>query len=321
MDFLLLKTFLKVAAFGNITKAASVLFVTQSAVSRRIKQLEETVGKPLLERNGTSLVPTEAGLLLIDKGRQILDIEHEFLLGLNQALKQKIAFCSTPSLGIDRLPKVLTAFISDHAATIDLNCVFAMPEEALAGIDSGRFDLALVEHCDEIDLKGRLHHHLPDDEVVFISSPALAIGGDTTTIERLFRERLYLKNERGCAKRFIDKNLQHVGRRCAEFSSVVYFDDSAFILSEVSAGKGVTFVSKALFTQEIESGRLCAHRVAEFCHFRPRTLILGQQGLAPQHQAFLDYLFAEFGLEHPRELGAKRPRSGCGYGAGNQLAV
>jgi DNA-binding transcriptional LysR family regulator len=321
MDFLLLKTFLKVAAVGNITKAASVLFVTQSAVSRRIKQLEETVGKPLLERNGTSLVPTDAGRLLIEKGRKILDIEHEFLLGLDKGgRKEKIAFCSTPSLGIDRLPKVLTAFISDHAATIDLNCVFAMPEEALAGIDSGRFDLALVEHCDEIDLKGRLHHHLPDDEVVFISAPSLGISGDTTTIERLFGERLYLKNEKGCAKRFIDKNLQHLGRHCDEFSSVVYFDDFAFILREVSAGKGVTFVSKALFTQEIESGRLCAHRVPEFCHFRPRTLILGQQGLAPRHQAFLDYLFAEFGLERLPELPGERRESACGY-AGNQLAV
>jgi DNA-binding transcriptional LysR family regulator len=321
MDFLLLKTFLKVAAVGNITKAASVLFVTQSAVSRRIKQLEETVGKPLLERNGTSMVPTDAGRLLIEKGRRILDIEHEFLLGLDKPLKQKIAFCSTPSLGIDRLPKVLTAFISDHAATIDLNCVFAMPEEALAGIDSGRFDLALVEHCDEIDLKGRLHHHLPDDEVVFISAPSLGIGGDTTTVERLFGERLYLKNEKGCAKRFIDKNLQHLGRRCDEFSSVVYFDDFDFILREVSAGKGVTFVSKALFTREIESGRLCAHRVAEFCHFRPRTLILGNQGLAEQHQAFLDYLFAEFGLERLQDLPRERPKSACGFGAGDQLAV
>jgi LysR family transcriptional regulator, transcriptional activator of the cysJI operon len=300
MDLMLLKTFMKVAAVGNITKAAALLFVTQSAVSRRIKLLEDSIGKPLLERNGTFLSPTQAGLLLIEKGRQILDLEHEFFLGLDQGkVKQKISFCSTPSLGIDRLPGVLASFIADHAETVDLNCVFAMPEEALAGIDSGRFDLALIEHCDEIELKHRVSHPLPDDEVVFISAPALGIDADLTTINLLFGERLYLKNEKGCARRFIDKNLRRIGRNCGEFSGVVYFDDFSFILREVLAGKGITFVSKALFSAELVTGRLRSHHVREFFHFRPRTLILPHQELAPQHQVFLEYLFAEFGLRRP----------------------
>jgi len=297
MDLLLLKTFLKVADVGNITKAASVLFVTQSAVSRRIKQLEESVGRPLLMRNGTSLVPTDAGYLLIDKGRKILALEQEFRLGLGIGkAKQKISFCSTPSLGIDRLPGVLTSFISDHAETVDMNCIFTMPEEALAGIDSGRFDLALVEHCDEIELKDRITHPLPDDEVVFISAPTLGITGDITTIDRLLGERLYLKNANGCAKRFIDKNLRGIGRACGEFSNAVYFDDFSFILREVLAGKGISFVSSALFSEGLLNGKLRAHRVSGFNHYRPRTLILGRQELSPHHKIFIDYLFAEFGL-------------------------
>ena len=301
MDLLLLKTFLKVAAFGSITKAAGVLFVTQSAVSRRIKQLEDAVGKPLLERSGPALVPTEAGLLLIEKGRKILDLEHEFYLGIDSAKsREKISFCSTPSLGIDRLAGVLTLFIADHAATVGLNCVFAMPEEALAGIDNGRFDLALIEHCDEVDLKGQLSYALPDDEVVFISAPALGIRADHPSLDRLLKERLYLKNEQGCAKRFIDKNLRNIGRSCDEFSSVVFFDDFSFILREVMAGKGVTFVSRALFAAEISSGKLHAHHISQFTHYRPRTLILARTELSFHHQVLLDYLFAEFGLQ--REL-------------------
>jgi DNA-binding transcriptional LysR family regulator len=303
VDLLLLKTFLKVAAVGNITKAATVLFVTQSAVSRRIKQLEDTVGKPLLQRNGSSLTPTEAGLLLIEKGRKMLDLEQEFFSGLanDTPQKQKIAFCSTPSLGIDRLPKVLTTFITDHAQTVDLNCVFAMPEEALAGIETGRFDLALIEHCDEIDLKGRLFQPLPDDEVVFISAPSLGIEADCTSVERMFRERLYLKTENGCARRFIEKNLRRIGRSCKEFASVVYFDDFTFILNEVRAGNGITFVSKALCREELASGRLRCHHVDGFLHHRPRTLVLGQSELTAQQQNLLDYLYREFGIIRPQE--------------------
>jgi len=300
MDLVLLKTFLKVATVGSITKAAAVLFVTQSAVSRRIKQLEDYVGKPLLERAGTSLVLTDAGHLLADKARKILDIERELFDSLGSSKsKQKIAFCCTPSLGIDRLPGVLSSFVADHADKVDLNCVFAMPEEALAGIDSGHFDLALIEHCDEVDLKGRITHPLPDDEVLFISAPALGIAEDETTIDRLFGERLYLKNEKGCAKRFIDKNLRTVGRTCSEFSSVVYFDDFSFIISEVLAGNGIMFASSGIVAEELRSGRLRAHRVSEFNHFRPRTLILARKELPPSLQVFIDCLFAAFDMTRP----------------------
>ncbi|WP_041245680.1 LysR family transcriptional regulator [Geotalea uraniireducens] len=300
MDLVLLKTFLKVAAVGNISKAAAVLFVTQSAVSRRIKQLEDYVGKPLMERSGASLVLTDAGHMLIDKARKILDLERELLDSLDISKgKQKISFCCTPSLGIDRLPSVLSSFVADHATTVDLNCVFAMPEEALVGIDSGRFDLALIEHCDEVDLKSHATHPLPDDEVLFFSAPALGIAAKETTIDRLFGERLYLKNEKGCAKRFIDKNLRTVGRTCGEFSSVVYFDDFTFIIREVLAGKGIMFASSGIVAEELRSGLLRGHRVSEFSHCRPRTLILARQELSPSLQVFIDCLFAAFDLTRP----------------------
>lgn len=297
VDLLLLKTFLKVAAIGNITKAATVLFVTQSAVSRRIKQLEDAIGQPLLERMGNALIPTPAGRLLIEKGRKMLDLEQEFLSGIDPVhAKLKISFCSTPSLGIDRLPKALASFTAARSETVDLNCVFAMPEEALAGIDSRRFDLALIEHCDEIDLKGRISFRLPDDEVVFVSAASLGIEAGQTGIESLLGKRLYLKTENGCAKRFIDKNLRSTGRSWREFPSVVYFDDFPFILGEVLAGKGITFVSKALVTKELAQGRLRWHHVGDFEHFRPRTMILARRELSEQHQALIDCLFAEFAM-------------------------
>ena len=75
MDLVLLNTFLKVASVGSITKAAAVLFVTQSAVSRRIKQLEEQIGSPLFERSGTHLKLTGTGSQLIEMGSRMLEID------------------------------------------------------------------------------------------------------------------------------------------------------------------------------------------------------------------------------------------------------
>ena len=297
MDLMLLKTFLKVAAVGNITKAAALLFVTQSAVSRRIKQLEEQVGKPLLDRTGTSLVLTDTGRLLLEKGRKILEIENEFFSSINLCRdKKKISFCCTTSLGIDHLSGVLSTLIADNSTAIDLNCVFAMPEEALAGIDSGRFDIALIVQCDEIDLKDRITHPLPDDEVVFLSAPSLGISADENTIDRFFSERLYLFNEKGCAKRFLDKNLRSLGRNCSEFASVVYFNDFSFILREVLANKGITFLSSSFVKEELERGRLRTHHVTGFNHVRPRSLILGSREIPPHLETFIDCLFTAYGF-------------------------
>lgn len=311
MDLVLLKTFLKVAAVGNITKAAAVLFVTQSAVSRRIKQLEEYVGSPLFERSGTMLKPTVAGRLLIDRGRKILEIEHDFFDNLTtRQSKQKISLCCTPSLGMHRLSGFLGSFAASHGKTIDLSCVFTMPEEALTGIDSGRFDLALIEHCDEIDLKKYVTYDLPDDEVVFVSSPLRGISEGEIELGRLFEERLYLKNQHGCARRFIDKNLRTLERSCSDFAGVVSFDDLSFVIKEVLAGNGISFVSKGFVEKELRTGQLVVHKVAGFHHYRPCTMVLAREQLSPLVESFVQALFAEFCISGSCRSGAE-PASGA----------
>jgi len=53
--------FWQVAKSGNLTKTAKVLHVAQSALSSQIKQLEESMDVSLFEREGRTLVLTEAG--------------------------------------------------------------------------------------------------------------------------------------------------------------------------------------------------------------------------------------------------------------------
>lgn len=62
MDITLAKTFLAVVATGNFQSASSRLFVTQSAVSLRIKKLEEELGREVFVRNKGGAILTPAGL-------------------------------------------------------------------------------------------------------------------------------------------------------------------------------------------------------------------------------------------------------------------
>jgi molybdenum-dependent DNA-binding transcriptional regulator ModE len=65
LDWNDLRYFLGVARSGSLTQAASDLRVSQSTVSRRISELEESVGMPLFARHQT-------GYFLTDEGREVL---------------------------------------------------------------------------------------------------------------------------------------------------------------------------------------------------------------------------------------------------------
>lgn len=66
---------------GSFEKAAELLSVTQSAVSQRIKQLEERMGRALLVRT-SPVTPTQAGFRLITHHQRISLLEHELLAEL-----------------------------------------------------------------------------------------------------------------------------------------------------------------------------------------------------------------------------------------------
>lgn len=63
MDLILLRSFLAVVEHGGVTEAAHHLGVSQSALSRRLTQLQEEMGVALLERSGRGVVLTEMGRL------------------------------------------------------------------------------------------------------------------------------------------------------------------------------------------------------------------------------------------------------------------
>ena len=73
MDLRQLRYFLTIAEQGSITRASKLLGVAQPALSLHVKQMEESLGIPLLFRSKSGVTPTEAGLLLLQRARAILD--------------------------------------------------------------------------------------------------------------------------------------------------------------------------------------------------------------------------------------------------------
>lgn len=64
---------------GSVRAAAEKLGIVPSAVSRQISLLEEALGVALLERHRSGVVPTQAGLLILDYYRQHIAHRHDML--------------------------------------------------------------------------------------------------------------------------------------------------------------------------------------------------------------------------------------------------
>ena len=73
MDLRLIRSFLAVAECGSVTRAAADLFVTQPALSRRLRQLEEELGASLLDRSRRGVALTEHGRFVEREGRALVE--------------------------------------------------------------------------------------------------------------------------------------------------------------------------------------------------------------------------------------------------------
>jgi DNA-binding transcriptional LysR family regulator len=270
-----LQTFVTSIATGSFSKAAESLFVTQSAVSRRIQHLEEQYGVSLIDRSGPVLVPTEAGRLVLKKALRMLDLEKELALDLRVLThKTGIGFGCSPAFGIAYLPEIMKSFMLSHSTVTEMNFSFDVPDKIIEGLREGGYQVGVIEHFEEIDLSGFETISLPDDEVVFVSSPLLNIAEQDTTVDQLLAFDIYMRKEGCCSTKLLAYNMLTIGRNSSEFVRTIVCDDLHLIINTVCEGCGITFVSRSLVDQHIRRGTLREHRLPAFQHTQHRTLIV-----------------------------------------------
>lgn len=93
LDYKLLQAFASVVQEGGFEKAAAVIHITQSAISQRVKQLEEQFGQILLLRTNPP-VPTPAGKSVLKLYHQVKHLEEDLRLALEP--DEKNQFISIP---------------------------------------------------------------------------------------------------------------------------------------------------------------------------------------------------------------------------------
>lgn len=111
LDIELLRSFVSVVDAGGFTRAGERVHRTQSTVSQQIKRLEDSVGKPLLLRDGKRATPTEEGERLLSYARRILALEQEARDVVARPVIDGVVRIGIPEdFAAYRLPEVLSDF-------------------------------------------------------------------------------------------------------------------------------------------------------------------------------------------------------------------
>ncbi len=115
LDVESLRVLLAVVDRGGMTRAAESLGMSQSAVSWKIKRLEQRVGRDLLVRDGRSLRPSQDGHELLGYARSIVDLHDEAVGRLGSSdLTGRVRFGSTEEVSEFCMRNVLARFNRTH---------------------------------------------------------------------------------------------------------------------------------------------------------------------------------------------------------------
>jgi len=302
VDIDAMKSIVAIAEKGSISKAARHLNITQSALSRRIKALEERYGHSFLERAGGPGCLTPAGKLLLDRARGFLRVEQELLRDL-RTLDQKggISFVCTMPFGVSYLADILRDMVIEQAGGGEFSFAFKQPDEIMELLRQREFDIALIEHDTPLEFGDTVRaFSLPEDEVAFIASPHLQFE-KMQDLQQVLQFRLYCKQGGSCSRALLESYLSPHGVSIDNFASRVFFDDFNFVVREVADAKGVSFMPCSIVRKELERGELIASPAPKNVRFkRARTLLIAADQVGNESfQPFIKRLFAVFQLELP----------------------
>lgn len=166
MDIRQLEYFLTIAEEGNISRAAERLHIAQPPLSQQLKQLEEELGVVLIERNTRKLHITDAGRLLQNRAKQILELMEKTekeLRNLKEGLQGTLSIGTIASAG-EMLLSVKIQSFHQRYPFVDFQVREGGTFEILELIKSGVVEIGIIRTPINHDIFEYIN--LPDEPMV-----------------------------------------------------------------------------------------------------------------------------------------------------------
>ena len=173
MELRHLRYFVAVGEAENVSRAALSLHVSQPALSRQIRDLEEELGFALLERAAHSVKLTPAGRVFLKESKAVLERADEAVERARAAVPSgsgelHVGYAMSPTVRI--LPPALRAFQAARPG-VKVRLHDLSTTEMLAGLRAGRLQLAIVVCPAPQRLRGLEFEPLATGEMILAMSP------------------------------------------------------------------------------------------------------------------------------------------------------
>lgn len=257
LNFKHLRYFWCVAHEGHLTRAAERLHVSQSALSTQIRTLEQRLGHELFDRQGRTLVLTEAGKIALDYADAIFSAGDELLGTLGQ-LEQR----SRPNLRIGALATLSRnfqlAFLSALIGRDDIRITLRAGSlgELMTALEAHNLDIVLVN---QLPLRGEKSawtaHEVDQQPVSLVGVPELLPQGTAKAdLAGLLSSRpLILPSRDSGVRSGFDALAMKLGVRPDVVADV---DDMAMMRLLARAGAGLAVLPAIAVLDELQTGRL-----------------------------------------------------------------
>ncbi len=235
-----------IAETGTFTGAAKKLFITQSAVSHAVAELEKQAGTALFERLPKGVAMTRCGLSLLEESRSILTAYRNLERRINHLEENTpVHIVSSITIASFLLPKILREWNTSFPK-FQCSVRVASANSAIEILQRGNADLAFWEGAAP---KGKFHTiRLGSYQLCAACAPTFALPAQTISLSQLCSYPLLLR-EKGSAIRDTLDNTFALANLKAEpvWESV----NSLALMKAAEAGLGITILPEKLLQDSI----------------------------------------------------------------------
>lgn len=145
MDLQLARTFLEIVSAGNFVNAASGLHVTQSAVSLRVKKLEDELGRPLFHRTKSGVELTSSGQQFLRYATSLMKVweEARHQVAVPPGYRDTLVIGGQYSLWVNLLGRWL-ARLEERLPDVAFRAELGMPDRLMRQMVDGILDIAVM---------------------------------------------------------------------------------------------------------------------------------------------------------------------------------
>lgn len=251
------KIFVAVCDTMNMTAAAETLFMSQSAVSQAVAELEKHYGVRLFERLSRKLFLTRAGDRLLGYARHMLRMNAEIESDMTSLHRNgSLRVGASVTVGAHVLPEMVAEFKKKNPLTR-----VEVVEDNTANIETlllrDQIDLGLVEG--DVSSADLLCRPFLKDELVLVCSPAHRFAALSEIAPEELENEEFIIREHGSGTRRTFETLMAEHR--IAWKAAWTCNNTDTIKNAVAANLGVTVISGRAVAREAEAGLLCVRRV------------------------------------------------------------